>query len=302
MTGAAAPEIRAATVRERLSGFITRQDPIDWAAAMTLIMVAQHVEPVWYIRHPATALAAAGLVVRGISRRAWFWAVLSAVLLLGHLRLWYAIDNHEWLLTYWCLALALGHLAQQPRHALATSGRLLVGLCFLFATAWKVELREFRDGDFFEHAALFDQRFASLPVVAGGMSRATVAANQRERARLYAVTDAPASVTLRTVPRLRTVARVMAVTTILVEGLVALCFLWPEGRGPSRIRDPVLLAFLAGVYPLASVVGFGWLLAAMGAAQARGRWPVAYVAVFALMPLYHLPFGGFVTALFGLAR
>lgn len=273
---------------------VAQRDPMDWAAAMTLLVVAQHAEAVWYIRHAATALAALGLVLRGVPRRAWFWAALFTVFALGHARLWYSVDNHEYLLTYWCLALGAARLAREPQRVMATTARLLIGLCFLFATIWKAGLGEFRNGSFFEYASLFDVRFASLPLVVGGMPSSTWRANQLERRRLFTPAAPAPVVTVRSLPRLRMVAQVMAIVTIAIEGLIALCFLWPEGRGPSRIRDPVMLVFLVGVYPLASVVGFGWLLAAMGVAQAherRTRWEVGYLAVFVLMPFYHLPFG-----------
>ena len=55
-------------------------------------------------------------------------------------------------------------------------------------------------------------------------------------------------------------------------------------------------------YPVATVVGFGRLLALMGLAQTRnflGVERVVYVACFLLMPLYEFPFVGAIRSVFG---
>ena len=68
-----------------------------------------------------------------------------------------------------------------------------------------------------------------------------------------------------------------------MEAAVALTFLWPLGRGPSRLRDATLLVFCALTYAVATVEGFAWLLLAMGLAQTTGDgWRRAYVGVFFL--------------------
>jgi len=53
------------------------------------------------------------------------------------------------------------------------------------------------------------------------------------------------------------------------------------------LRDPCLLLFLATTYAVATVVGFGWVLAGMGLAQSASRLP--YVAVLLLIEAYTAP-------------
>jgi hypothetical protein len=58
-------------------------------------------------------------------------------------------------------------------------------------------------------------------------------------------------------------------------------------------RDLVLLLFMFSTYPVATVVGFGRLLAVMGLAQTRNYLRVeraVYLGCFLLMPLYEFPF------------
>jgi hypothetical protein len=77
--------------------------------------------------------------------------------------------------------------------------------------------------------------------------------------------------------------------TVAVEGAVALTFLWPVGRGLSKVRDATLLTFCVTTYAVATVAGFGWLLLALGIAQCqpeRRTTQLCYLAVFVLILFY----------------
>jgi hypothetical protein len=76
---------------------------------------------------------------------------------------------------------------------------------------------------------------------------------------------------------------------LAIESLIALAFLAPAATRLGRLRHPSLLCFIATIYALAPVAGFGWLLAAMGMAQLdddQHRLRAAYVAVFVAVLLY----------------
>jgi hypothetical protein len=66
---------------------------------------------------------------------------------------------------------------------------------------------------------------------------------------------------------------------------------WPWA---GRLRNWLLMLFITSTYPIATVIGFGWLLALMGLAQCnrrKGRAALGYIVVFALMQIYLLPWG-----------
>ena len=66
----------------------------------------------------------------------------------------------------------------------------------------------------------------------------------------------------------------------------------PETRAPLRAEHLADRAILA-IGLVLSMIGFGWLLLAMGITQApkaSTRIRLLYVIVFALLPLYNLPF------------
>ena len=265
----------------------------DLVASMTCLLVIVYAERDWFIRTPTLALSVAGILYRPLARRAAYWFAMAAVLAVGHLLIWDQIDNHKYLMTYWCLALAVSFLTPQPLRTIAVNARLLIGLCFLFAAVWKLASPEFRDGTFFQYVLLTDVRFRGVADLVGGVSTMLTAGNTAAVDSLGQFSGAFDAVPLHSSQRIEWMARLMAGWTILLEAAIAVAFLWPEGKGVSKVRDLVLICFLITTYPMASAVGFGWLLVAMGLAQSTRSFAAVrplYVLTFLLLPLYTLPF------------
>jgi hypothetical protein len=243
----------------------------------------------WPERTALSALALAGLLVPALARRPVLWLLASLAMAARLASHWPRSDNHDYLLALTCLAFACALATREPRVALATSARLLVGLAFALATLWKGVLSpDFANGDFFRTALLLDGRFESLALVAGGMTPELFLRNE-------AVLDAWAAgqaVGLRLAEPVALVrlARALAVWTLLVEGAVALGFLWPGRGGPARLRDAALVLFCATTYAIATVATFGWLLVTLGVAATepdRTLTRRVYLATFFLILLYH---------------
>lgn len=240
---------------------------------------------VGWLRPAIVGLAVAGLVLPRALLSPLLWGALAALTGARVLADWPLSDNHAYLLVYFCLAIACAPLSRDPAAALAWNARLLIGLAFLFAVAWKLASPDFIDGRFFRVTLLADPRLESAARYAGGIEpgqlrewRAFLTEPHDVR---QAAPDEPA--------RFRAVASAAGLAALGLEAAVALAFLWPRGRGLSRARDALLLAFCAATYAIAPVAGFGGLLLSMGLAQrdARQRWlPGAYLAVFALVFAY----------------
>jgi hypothetical protein len=268
-------------------------------AVMTLLLVVLHTHPAWYVQAGVMAIALAGLLHPPAIHRPAFWFGLVAVLSVGLVRLWYEIDNHQYLITYWCFAIGVTRLAAEPERALALNARLLVGLAFLLATIWKLATPEYVSGAFFEGLMLTDPRFADVARLAGAEN---LAAGQHALRDFSLLGDPEAGVSLTSSARLAALAGAMTWWTVGIEALVAAAFLWPGRRGLPAVRDQLLVAFLATTYLLAPVVGFAWVLAAMGAAQTRlgGRGVLVYLAVFVLVKVAaSLPIGRAALAIAG---
>lgn len=291
----------SAFVRCSLETLLSDAKLLDVVAAMTLLLLLLHTEPEKYLSVPVTVLSVAGLLYRPLARKASFWFVVTAILAAGHFTIWYLIDNHKYLMTYWCLALACSLLMEDPRRALAFNARLLIGLCFFFAVLWKLTSPDFLDGSFFHFTLLADPRFRNVTEIVGGLSPTQWAANERAISSLSRFDSLQTAVQLQDAPRVVAMARFLTGWSMAVEGLIALFFLWPDGSRASKGRDVALLLFLASTYPVATVLGFAWLLAVIGLSQASGfrSSRLLYAVLFVLLPLCDLPFRKIGGLLFG---
>lgn len=259
---------------------------MDLVGGLTLILLLLTTEQTWVMRVGVATLAAAAAVDRRLLRRAGYWFAVLAVYLVGVSRVVLLIDNHEFLLAYWLLALALAQL--RPRaDGLAVSARLLVGFAFAFATLWKAVTPAYTSGALFHTLLLFDPRFVGVGTALGGLPMAAAFENYALYEMLMTSGDPAVAVPVFDTPGVGWLAWGMTWWTLAIEGLVAVCFLAPTRWLLGRARHVVLLGFLFTTYVLAPVTGFGWLLVVLGLAQApldehRQLLP-AYAAAFVLV-------------------
>lgn len=264
-------------------------DPLDLVLRLTLLDLVLRPVGDWALRFPILGLAAAGLLLPAFLRRRELWAALA---LLTGIRVafdWPLSDNHAYLLCYWCLAIALSRFARDEGRLLSINGRWLIALVFGFATLWKLLSPDFADATFFRATLLLDPRFEGFTRLVGGLSIEQIDA---ARSALERHADggwlAPVAAT-RPSARFEILARATTLWTVTIEAAVTIAFCWPKDRGPSRLRDPLLIAFCVTTYAVATVDGFGWLLIAMGLSQCAAeqtRTRVAYLAAYALILFY----------------
>ena len=275
--------------------FAAPERRLELVAGMTLLLLLLYSEAIWYLEMGVYALAILAVLHRPLVRKPGLWLLITAFLAAGHLRAWFAVDNHKYLITYWCLALGLALLAADPVRVLRHNARWLIGLAFLFAVLAKLLSPDYLSGAFFEGLLLTDARFFEVASFFGGVPLQEIRLGDLARRDLLVFGDLGEPVALLSSARIEGMALVLTWWTILIEAVVALLFLWPEDRGPSRWRDPALLVFIVTTYPVAPVVGFAWVLAAMGTAQSTRRgfpyWPVLYVAAYVLVLMsFYFPF------------
>jgi len=260
---------------------------------MTLLVSIFHLVSIPELNEVVFVFAIAGVLDRRLLRWPAFWFALSAGLIVNHFLLWHTLDNHKYLLTYWCLALGISRLQADSLGAAALNGRLLIGLCFLFAAASKLLSPEYMDGTFFHYTLLTDRRFSGVSDIVGGVTTEAMVANgvaMRDLARPYGAVE---HVALNDGPRIAAMAQVMTWWTVVIEGLIALLFLLPRRLRVGALRDAVLLIFMFTTYPVATVVGFGRVLTVAGLAQTENRLGIEralYLAAFVLLPAYRFPF------------
>jgi hypothetical protein len=237
-------------------------------------------------------LAAAGLAIllpRALSSSVT-WYVLTALLTARIIADWPLPDNHIYLLTYWCLSLALALDATDPARTLATSARWLIGTAFLMAVIWKALLSpDYLDGRFFRVTWLTDGRFTDAVQVLGHMTAAQLSDNREQLAPF----PEGAEPLYLTPPPDPAAFRYLVLTStwgvLALEALVAFGFLFPRGDRAGPLHHLSLLLFCGVTYAIAPVAGFGWLLLTMGIAMCRPdqrALRAAYVVTWFLVLFY----------------
>jgi len=266
---------------------------LDLYAIMTLLLLLLYPSDFWYVRIPITVLCVSAFVFRQLRLDPKFWFVAAMIVMAGNYQNWFLVDNHKYLLGYWCLALFCCFQTDDPKKSLAAIARWLIGLSFLFAVFCKVASSDYIGGTFFHYSILLDDRFRSLSESLGGMTPEMSNANRMAYRALLNFDSRIEAVSLLYPKGTTYLAVIFTWWTLFIEAFVAVGFLWPLGKLISKWRDFILLAFILSTYSVAPVLGFGWTLIIMGLAQCEDRFkyiPQLYMIAFIILQVYNLPF------------
>lgn len=143
----------------------TQTSHLQLVIAMSLLLILIFPFGAWYSRLPMGLAAVSALVIPRLRLDPRLWLGIFLCSGLGVWNSWYSIDNHKFLLCYWCLAITCALYTSSPDRVLARSSRYLVGLCFCFAAFWKLYApgggfdMSYATGAFFEFELLTDPRF-----------------------------------------------------------------------------------------------------------------------------------------------
>jgi hypothetical protein len=258
----------------------------------TLIVVLLATTDEWYVAAPVSVLAGAALVFPTLCDRPPLWWALVGCLGAGVHQAWTTADNHQYLIVYWVLAVALAAGCVDPERARAAAARWLLAAVFVLATLWKVGNPDFVDGSFFEFTLLTDPRFVPAASVLGGVDAADLELNRTVFDALEGAGPGASVALLGHTSRLALVADAFTVWTLAIEGAVALAFVCRRSSWLGRHRDHLLITFTATTYLAAPVLGFGWLLLVLGLAQLRGgagHLRLLYVATFVVVRIGATP-------------
>jgi len=271
-------------------------DVFDLALSMTLVLLMFYTSSYWYVRRPITLLCIAAILHPPLRRSKTFWLIITLIVGVSNYYNWRLVDNHQYLITYWCLALYGSLLTANPGRVIALNARWLIGLAFLFATLWKVIFsNDYLGGSFFHYTLLLDQRFESTATFFGGLTNEVFLQNRQALGKLLSYSSTLQTVQLQDSPLVFWLAQSLTWWTICTEGLIAIAFLWPEGKLISKWRDWPLLLFLLTTYSVAPVLGFGCVLIAMGVAQCAPTFK--YTRLFYVVALFVIQISYFISNL-----
>jgi hypothetical protein len=291
----------AAPVR-RFHRTIVEMDAPELAIRLTLLYLLLKPLEVWFLHSPMLVLVAAALLSPKLGRNPTLWLLLTLLSGAQVLWTWDWIDNHQYLIVYWCLAIFCSLKTDDPTWTLAINGRLLIAAPFAFALVWKLLLTtEFFDGSLFRELLLTDPRFQRLGGILG-MSESARFENGMVLRHLS--TGRLATGTLVEPGIHALIATLMTWWTIVTETAIIIAMLVPSRtKLADGLRNVTLLLFCWSAYSFGSVTGFGWLLLTMGVAQCpadRRRTRFVYLFTFVLVLIYaRTPWSDFLISLFG---
>ncbi len=286
----------------------------DLAALLTLLMLVFSASdpdfPFMAVAPVSVAVLMAAVIWPALRRSRIVWVYIAVAVIWARLPWLLVMDNHHYLIAYWCVAVASCLLvaSTRPEPLVNRNARGLLGLAMGFAVVQKGLSGEFANGAFFEFLLLSGDRFAAFSELVLRVPAADLAANQQVVAALLtpgATRDLVTEVAIVGPSYVYGVAVAMSAWTLLIEGLAAVLFLWPASHWPGdarrlrQARNVALLCFAVTTYAIATVAGFAWILLILGVAQCEEDERVtrfAYCAAFLLVLVYTLPWGSWLGA------
>jgi hypothetical protein len=224
------------------------------------------------------------------------WVIICGLVWWVNATNWLWIDNHQILISYWCLVCSLAVSSKNPDGVLAWNGQIMIGLTFLFATIWKIIGGEYWNGAFLHYTFLVEDRVEDVATFIGGLSADALPQNRLLESIFRQFPQALEGVTLSSSHRLELFTLLASYWTLLIEGSIAISFLGGIIFIFFRFRDWLLILFIATTYFLLPVLGFAYILIIMGLAQCSPLdriTRIVYLVIFGLLQLARLPWSNF---------
>lgn len=224
------------------------------------------------------------------------WVIICGLVWWVNATNWLWIDNHQILISYWCLVCSLAVSSKNPDGILAWNGQIMIGLTFLFATIWKIIAREYWNGAFLHYIFLVEDRVEGVATFVGGLSADALPQNRLLESIFRQFPQALEGVTLSSSHRLELFTLFASYWTLLIEGSIAISFLVGLVFIFFPFRDWLLILFIGTTYFLLPVLGFAYILIIMGLAQCPPQdrlTRIAYLFIFGLLQLTRLPWSNF---------
>ncbi len=268
------------------------------ALRLTLLLLILHGSDSWQLDVPLQLLCGIALVSLPLTTSVVVWLAIAGASILVNAFQWYFIDNHKYLIVYWCIVCALATAAKDTDEVMSTNARLLIGISFLFATGWKLLAGEYWDGSFLHYTFLTDPRVDIAASWLGNLGEDQLAENRRVVGALASQPASGIGASLTTTDRLRISTLVMSYWTLFIEALVAVAYLVRRPSWFHAARDYFLMAFICTTYFLLPVVGYANALALLGFTQCevdRKRTRLLYLVVFVIVQLTQIPWKNYLS-------
>jgi len=259
---------------------------------LTVLLLLLHGSSSIILDVPLRVLCGLMLISPPLLTNQQIWVIICGIVWWVNATDWLWIDNHKFLISYWCLVCAIGVSGKNPDRVLAWNSGILISLTFLFATGWKIFAGEYWDGTFLHYTFLTDSRVGAFATFVGGLDPGVLSQNWLLESTLKLIPQEGANVTLGTSQRLKIFTLAASYWTLFIEGIVAAAFLLRKIHWLYRFRDWLLIIFIVTTYFLLPVLGFAYVLVIMGLAQCPSEKVAVrstYICLFGLLQLARLP-------------
>jgi len=266
------------------------ENQFQLAAKLTLVVLLLHSGVGGPTDIPIKLLVVVGFLWADVVLDWMYWLIALFFLVYGNAPMWDLIDNHYYLITYWVASIVC--ILVSGSLDLSWNARALIALTMLAAAFHKLLSPDYMSGEMFQHHLLLDGRFRGAAAVLTGLQLEDLEWNAHAWQAFVQSSSRADELWLRGAEEVGLLGLALTWWGVLIELVIGACFLLPQRKVFMAIGNVSLLIFIVTTYFIASVVGFGWILAVLGIAQCRPsqtRFRFAYllslfaVAVFPLV-------------------
>lgn len=231
------------------------------------------------------------IIYTPLTTSGFMWIIISAIQVFYNVFYWVIFPNPHYLITYWSITCTVVVFSEDPESVMKWNAKILIGLCFLFAAAWKLIGGDYLDGTLQHFVFLIDRRLENFSYLFG-LGKDALAQN---RALLGFLREAPGEgvgVTLKTTPGMHLFSVITSYWTILIESSIAVFFLLSRPKWSEKLRNLLLIVFVISTYFFFPVPSFAFIIALLGFAQCSNgmkKTRVTYLILLAILPLSTLP-------------
>ncbi len=219
----------------------------------------------------------------------WLWVVMTAETWRVVITKWWIINNHEFLIGYWCLVCLIAVCSKERDKVLSHNACMLVGLSFGFAIIWKLAANEYLNGEFIHFFLLRDIRFSWLAAMISDINLDQLYDNREFLHALKILPGPGLGVNFHGNQTLRIMAILFSFWVLWIETTLATSFLFSWPKALIRYRSALLLLFICTTYVIVPLHRFALVLNIFGFAQCPKELKllrILHLVVAILIPLF----------------
>ncbi len=258
----------------------------------SLILFLLHAHTNWTLEMPLRILCTFMLISDYLIKSRLLWVLLCVLITYINASQWYIIDNHQFLITYWCIVCTLSVFSQDSFFLLQKNALWLIALTFIFATFWKLFSMEYYNGKFLHFQMLTDDRLKMLALLGSDIAEKSLEYNYDLYKMFKYEPNSSLYAPFLTTSGLKKFSLAFSYLTLAIEGGIAISFTFAKNRWLYRIKDWLLIGFIVITYFTIPVLAFGFILMILGIAQLEkdNRTLFAgYLVCFIILQLTFIP-------------